>query len=740
MGRELLASKVITVEREPRVRSIQSAAVSIAGMVGVAERGPLNQATAVLSFDEYLKKFGGYISSSDLTAAVAGFFGNGGGKLYVVRTCHHTDYTDPSTATAVRAAGNLVTPGAATPAIIDSRNSAPFVLEHNATLVFSVGGNPNQTITILGTAAYVETAGAGPFALVDEQTLTVKFDRGRVQTLVLATGDFVDIGAATVEELRVVMNRDLDDCKATIVGGKLRLNSDIKGLDSYAEVTGGTAAATLAFTSGEVHGTGNVGNVYAVDSGDAAIFTGTGLSFSFTGTGKLRLTSTATGASASLEVKAASHDGFNFLEDTISVGADSPSATAILAEGKDPGAYGNDLSVVVEDATSGTAGDFNLLVEDDGVVVESWPNLSTSPTAVRYFETIVNHATTGSNLIRLTDQELGGNPRPTNQEVTLTTGNDGLTSLGDNDFIGHYDPDGSVALQCLVAVPELTLVSAPGRATAAVQGALVTFCDDTRDGEVFAVLDPPESQSASQIITYFETTAALLEATEQAGMYWPWVKIINPSKTVYGNDETITVPPCGHVMGVMARTAAAHPGGIYDPPAGIERGQLRGVVGFETDSVLLESVRDWVYPKRINPLTTQPGFPRYIDGSRTAKSSGNFPFVAERLGVNFIKRSVKNGIQWVRHSNNTEALRRRVKRSVTAFLLTQMRNGAFRSMVPDEAFYVDVSDELNPPSEIFAGRLNLEIGLATNKPAEFVVIGITQDTRALDEELAAAGA
>jgi phage tail sheath protein FI len=107
--------------------------------------------------------------------------------------------------------------------------------------------------------------------------------------------------------------------------------------------------------------------------------------------------------------------------------------------------------------------------------------------------------------------------------------------------------------------------------------------------------------------------------------------------------------------------------------------------------------------------------------------------------VIFIERSLKQGLQFARHKNNTEGLRATVRRTITAFLLTQMNNGAFRSRVPAKAFFVDVSDLLNTPTVIFAGKLLARIGLATNKPAEFIVLRISQDTRALEAELAAAG-
>jgi phage tail sheath protein FI len=78
-----------------------------------------------------------------------------------------------------------------------------------------------------------------------------------------------------------------------------------------------------------------------------------------------------------------------------------------------------------------------------------------------------------------------------------------------------------------------------------------------------------------------------------------------------------------------------------------------------------------------------------------------------------------------------------VRRTITAFLLTQMNNGAFRSREPAKAFFVDVSDALNPPAVVFAGQLVVRVGLATNKPAEFVILRISQDTRAIEATLAA---
>jgi uncharacterized protein len=312
-----------------------------------------------------------------------------------------------------------------------------------------------------------------------------------------------------------------------------------------------------------------------------------------------------------------------------------------------------------------------------------------------------------------------------------------LTGLVDIDFIG--DDTGKTGIRAFDRIQDLNLLMIPDRPTTAVQNAMVAYCEVTRDLSMFAVLDPPLGLDAQGAVDYVTTTAALEGLTEFAAFYWPQIEVINPNTSVFGTTAKIVVPPSGHITGMYARTDGRRVGGVYDPPAGVERGRLFGVVGLETEEVLEEPRRDLVFPHRINPIQKPPTASICVDGARTLLGTSNFPSVSERRGVIFIEQSIKNGIQFARNSNNDAALRARVDRTIESFLLTQMRVGAFRSKEPDKAFFVDVTDALNPPSEQFAGKLNARIGLATQKIAEFVVLNFSQDTRALDEELAAAG-
>jgi phage tail sheath protein FI len=739
MSGELLSSKVVVVEEEPRVRGIPSAPTSVASAVGVTQRGPVDVAVLCSSFDEFQANFGGFTPDTDLALAAMGFFENGGTQLWCCRTVHHKSIDDPSTATAVRAAAYLTSPGAPTPARVTGTAPAPLVLDDGDKLVISVAGGPDQTVTISAAAAFVAAGGPGPYALADGQALGVRIDGGAPQQIAFAAMDFVAIGSATPAEVAVSLNAKLVGAKAVVIGGVPRIVSDTKGAGSRVEIIGGNANGALAFATAPALGKGNVASARATTVDEVKAIAEpaiAGIVVSAAPGGFLDVHTTATGPGAQLQVRAATAAGFG-LDTAAHTGSASGAANALRVEGKHQGAYANHVEIEVRAPASGEAGAFDVAVIEDGTYREVFPSLRMTPTAPRYVETIINDPTSGSALVRVTDQLLAGNPPLTIQTVALSGGDDGLVGLADTDFVGS--PTGRTGLHAFDRIPDISLLLVPGRATPAVQNAMLRYCEVDRDGTMFAVLDPPAGQSAVDIVTYVESTAALLGLSEFGAMYWPRVKVLNPDRGVFGAQDKIVVPPSGIVAGVYARTDAARPGGVYDPPAGIDAGRLFGVLGFETEEVLEERKRDLVYPKRINPLTTGPGLPRYIDGSRTLKGDGNFPYIAERRGVIFIERSLKQGLQFARHKNNTEGLRATVRRTITAFLLTQMNNGAFRSREPAKAFFVDVSDLLNTPTVIFAGKLLARIGLATNKPAEFVVLRISQDTRALEAELAAAG-
>ena len=747
MANTLLSSKVSILEEEPRIRSINAVQTSIAAMVGVTERGPIATPTLVTSFDEFRAIFGGFTADADATLAAQGFFENGGQFLYMVRTVHYTDPATAATKTSAAATINLQTPaGAATPGLVLGTLTEPFNLEPGDDLDIAVDGNPADTATFDAAAATRTSGNTETFDLSDGLTLTVSIDGGSVQTVIFNTAEFADITNATALEVATVMNAELAGCNVTVAAGAVVIISDKRGTDSGVNVTGGTANTggvnRLNFTTGNIAGTGDVADIDAVTVAEikavveADVTAGAGVLVTNVG-GAVQIQSNTTGGASSIHVEAGSTaDDELGLDNATHNGGAGAAVNTLQVDGKTDGAYGNDLSIMVTVATSGDADEFNLIVLDDGLVAETFPNLSMVDTAARYAETVINAEGTGSNLIAVTDLDASvDSQRPANgTSSNLSGGDDGLTGLADTDFIG--DSAGPTGIRALDTVQDVNLLLIPGQATSAIQNAMITYCEDTRAMSMFAVLDPPAGQSATQIITYVETTALLLELSEFGAIYWPYVKILNPATAVFGDSANLTVPPSGIVAGVYARTDGSRPGGVYLPPAGEEEGILRGVIGFETDEVFDELKRDLVYPKRINPLTSRPGSTRHIDGSRTLKSNGNFPYISQRRGAIFIEQSIKRGTEVYRHKNNTPALRRTIERSIRGFLVGEMKVGAFASNDPDKAFFVDFSDKLNTADLVAAGQLNGRVGLAFNTPAEWVIIKFSRDTRAIEEAIA----
>jgi hypothetical protein len=747
---ELLSSKVIVGEEEPNIKSFPTLPTAVLGIQGIAERGPIAERTLVSSYEEYERIFGSFVAGRELALAVRAFFLNGGRECWVSRTCHFTDYRDKGTATATKGHAMLQTGTTSpAPAYVEGTISGSWPLNPNDTMVGSVGGGGDQTATFQAAAAALENATGETYDLTDGWDLQVKIDgQATAQVVTFHTADFVDISAATAEEVAAKINSSLLGASAitSSSGAKVTIRSDKKGLGSHVKVDGGTANGALGFSTTVADGTGNVQDISSVTFAEvkarieAAWTNNSGVVVTQTSGLKLHIATVATGGTASLQVRVGgtANSELGFADYSLHNGSSGVAVDTLLAEGKTPGAYVNNVKVKIADASNGDAAAFNLQVLIGTVVKESFPNLVMDPAQSRYCETVLNNVDSGSILLAFTDQLAVGSyaqrrPGNTTGASMTTLGDNGLTNLGVWDFIG--DVGAGTGFYAFDTSDEISIFACPDWTGTSFHAAMIEYCRANKQGMVFAILDPPAGYSALQIKTYKETLEGEL-GLEYAALYWPRVLILNPSQAVYGVDPNITVCPSGYIAGVMARNDATATEGPFYQPAGVEAGKPTGLVGLENAEVLLEPKRDLIFPKRVNPITALKGYGIFIDGARTLKGDGNFPSVGERRGVSHIERLMNTGLQWVRHRNNTPTLRADVEKQVFAELYGWMLKGSFASNDPATAFFVDCGPGLNPPSLVRAGQLKLRIGLATNTPAEFVIIMVTKDTRALEEELA----
>ena len=732
MASELLSSKVVVVEEEPRVRGIATGPTSVAGAIGITERGPIGVATLCTTFDEFVEAFGDFTLNADLALAVTGFFENGGSSLWVVRTCHYDDVADPTTSTATKARARLVAPGLPTVAIIESATAEPYALANGASIALRVAGI-DVVEAIDAHAARVESA-IGPFALVDGATLDVRVD-GVLQSVVFHATDFVDITAATAGELAAALNVQLTDARAGTDTGRVFLDTDAMGRAASIEIVGGTATASLGFPVDVASGAGNVRRASAVTIDELRqIFAAhTSVVVSRTDDGRLRMSTLATGAAVTLEVLAATTPSLG-LPAGVVAGSDAGSIEVGKVEAREPGSWAARLAVDVRapSAGAGAARTFDVAVLEGPTLRELFRDMTLDASGTRFIERVMNDDRTGSAWVRVTLNTSVSVPTLPVQRAALAGGDDGLVSLDDSDFVGS--DAGGTGLRAFDRVLDLSILMVPGRASPTVHGAMLQYAEVERGGFVFAVLDPPAGLRATQIVDYV-ASAALEGLSELGAIYWPRLRVPNPKRSVFGTSVDVIAPPCGVVAGVYARTDAARPGGVYDAPAGIELGRMFGVLGFETDEVLEERKRDLIFPHRINPLTTGPTLPRFIDGARTLKGTGNFPFVSSRRGVSYIERALKRGLEFVRHRNPTDSLLAEVDRTARGFLLEQTGLDAFQSRDPEKAFFLEVSSKIVSVPGGVSSRVLARVGLAMNAPAEFVVISVSQDTRAIEADL-----
>lgn len=748
---ELLASKVVILEEEPNIPAIAALPSAVLLVEGITERGPIADRTLTTGFDEYKRSYGGFTLDSEVAIAVHGFFTQGGSFAWISRTCHFTDLTDPSTYTATQASVMLQNSGTAdSPAVVGpGAEVAPFAMDDADHIDIDAGAG-SVAAAFNGAAAIITDTVSYPMApLVGAETMSITVanaNGGRAQPVVAAGGE------TTAIEIANLYNDQCKGIQATVVGGQVQLATDQLGLGAAIQVTTpGTLNAILGFPTGLVSGTGNVQNLVDISETEAeavieAAHAGPDAVVVTFSAGRIIVSTVGVGAAESIQVLGTSTYDFGLDHDP-HAGADATPENTLLVTGKTAGAYANNIKARVESATSGDAASFDFKVLSEGAVKETFPNVNMDDTSSDYVMTRVNNASYGSDLVTVTDQLLAYTPllkRPADGDsANMTGGDDGLVGIADSDYIGNAA--GPTGLYCFDVVNGGRILIVPGVYTPGVLKAMVDYAEIWRNGSMFCVLDVPPQQTSQQVITFVETTATLLEYSEFGAVYYPWIKVTNPQPSVFGNEDTITVAPSGWIAGKMAANDQKI-GGIYESPAGVGGGWgvIRGMQGVEDDpsggsihEVEDERKRDLLYPKRINPITRLPGTPWHIDGGRTLKSTGNFPNISERRGVIFIEQTLAVGMVIFKHRPNNADLRRQVRRVIVAFLTQQMNDGAFRTTNTATAFFVDASDQLNPVANEFAGILTVRIGLATNKPAEYIVLLVTQDTRALEASLAA---
>lgn len=263
----------------------------------------------------------------------------------------------------------------------------------------------------------------------------------------------------------------------------------------------------------------------------------------------------------------------------------------------------------------------------------------------------------------------------------------------------------------MVCVPDLMSLAASDQDIRGVQSLVAAACTD---GRRMAILDPPPGLSAQEIAEWQQDDAT--PTSEFATLYWPWIRVMHPT-----DGNLIEVPPCGHVAGLWARTDDTR--GVFKAPANEE---VMGAVGLATE--INDKDQEPLNRSGINCIRGFPGRGIRTWGARTLATDfdAEWMYVNVRRLFNYLIASIQSGTSWAVFEPNDQTLWGQLRVSVTNFLMGVWREGGLFGASPDEAFFVKCDTETNPPDLIDVGQVNIQVGVAPVKPAEFVIFQISQ--------------
>jgi phage tail sheath protein FI len=175
----------------------------------------------------------------------------------------------------------------------------------------------------------------------------------------------------------------------------------------------------------------------------------------------------------------------------------------------------------------------------------------------------------------------------------------------------------------------------------------------------------------------------------------------------------------------MARTDAQR--GIWKAPAGIDA-SLNGVQGLEV--ILTDAENGMLNPLGINCLRSFPAIGPVVWGARTLRGADQladeYKYLPVRRLALYIEESLFRGLKWVVFEPNDEPLWSQIRLNVGAFMHNLFRQGAFQGKTPRDAYFVKCDSETTTQNDINLGVVNLVVGFAPLKPAEFVIISLQQ--------------
>ncbi len=410
-----------------------------------------------------------------------------------------------------------------------------------------------------------------------------------------------------------------------------------------------------------------------------------------------------------------------------------PGAEDLILSASSEGSWGNNLQSIVNHDTKDKSDDklFNLIIQEvdpktKGVKEETFRNVSVDEKADRFITKILEQE---SVLARVQ----GNVPpkRPDASEIDETTKKPKPTLFKPEGTDGSEIKDANISdpnlegqkrgiwalnkadLFNLLCIPPLTFKEDGDVKTITLSNAL-SYCKIRR---AMLIVDPPSGWNDVSKVN----VDALMTRDENAALFFPRLKMPDPLK----ENRLGEFVPCGVIAGIFARTDTQR--GVWKAPAGTEA-TLNNVR--ELTVKMTDGENGQLNPIGVNCIRSFPVIGHVIWGSRTLEGAdqlaSEWKYIPVRRIALFIEESLYRGTQWVVFEPNDEPLWAQIRLNIGAFMNNLFRQGAFQGKTPREAYFVKCDKETTTQNDINLGIVNIIVGFAPLKPAEFVVIKIQQ--------------
>ena len=744
------------------LRTITGVSTSVTAFVGSARRGPINRAVRLLGFADFERRFGGLQKDSELGYAVRQFFQNGGAEAWAVRIARNAQAatriletptgTDVLTLTArdEGKSGNFIeirvdyeteNPASTfdlTFSFVDPENPSESVVE----------SFPNLTMNSKD-ARYVEDVLREQSELVSGERIdaalgTIGSTWGRsvsapledeggnlldVQTLLDATHNQLQVSVNASTPVPVVINLPGDISAGTPT---TRLTALCNAIQTKVEAALGAGTFTCQRDGSRIAMESRIGpneestvRVLPGERNDASARLRLG-----TASGGVETDAVAAIRPAEMPSRGSLRSGSFSGTDLDGLPSTTANSLKISIDG-----YGPDPIVLTMAAISAGGGindkidavaahlqekvraakpanpayaGFRATRDGSRLLLESGTRGAGS--SVQIYEADANSIADELKL-------LAGSTATQGRNETLEQGDEAPYTDADVYNLVIADRSQRRGLYALESVDLFNILCLPGITDAGVISDAAAYC---RERRAFLIVDPPRATDRpDEMETLVRGTS--LPKTNNAAVYYPWIQVTDPLR----GGRPRPAPPSGSIAGLYARTDAAR--GIWKAPAGIEA-TLVGVQG--VDYLLTDGENGILNPRGVNAIRIIPGIGAVAWGARTLRGddglADEYKYVPVRRLALYIEESLYRGSKWVVFEPNDEALWAQIRLNLGAFMHDLFRQGAFQGTTPAQAYLVKCDAETTTQNDIDRGVVNILVGFAPLKPAEFVFIRIQQ--------------